>query len=103
MSDLISRERLLKEINSCNLQITGMRMDKGALRELLQQYIDHVNKTIMSQPTVSSQDPAEERPPGTFEEYIPKKEVLDLIHSTIDRDIVNEYIYELKGIWIETE
>lgn len=36
-----------------------------------------------------------------MKEYIRKDEVIDLLHSSLDRDTVTEYIYEFKGFWMD--
>lgn len=38
-----------------------------------------------------------------MQEYIKKSEVIDLLHSSLDRDIVTEYIHEFKGFWMDED
>lgn len=38
-----------------------------------------------------------------MKEYIRKDEVIDLLHSSLDRDTVTEYIHEFKGFWMDEE
>ena len=38
-----------------------------------------------------------------MKEYIRKDEVINLLHSSLDRDTVTEYIHEFKGFWMDEE
>ena len=38
-----------------------------------------------------------------MKEYIQKDEVINLLHSSLDRDTVTEYIHEFKGFWMDDE
>ena len=36
-------------------------------------------------------------------EYVKKADVLEIIDSPLPRDIAVEYLYELKGVWLDDE
>lgn len=36
-------------------------------------------------------------------EYVKKDDVLEIINSTLPRDLTVEYIYDLKGVWIDED
>lgn len=36
-------------------------------------------------------------------EYVKKADVLEIINSTLPRDLTAEYIYELKGVWLDED
>ncbi len=36
-------------------------------------------------------------------EYVKKADVLEIIDSPLPRDIAVEYLYELKGVWLDEE
>lgn len=36
-------------------------------------------------------------------EYVKKADVLEIIDSPLPRDIAVEYLYELKGVWLDED
>lgn len=68
MSRLIDADKLMEEIRSYRMTVTGLRAGKGVLNEYMRHFIEGILKIIDEQPTVNEWIPADE-PPKT-DEYI---------------------------------
>ena len=51
MSDLISRNALIKEIETLKVHVTGLRAGKGVLSEFEQKYRETIVRVVEEQPT----------------------------------------------------
>lgn len=63
MSRLIDADKLVEEIRSYRMTVTGLRAGKGVLNECMRHFSEGILKIIDEQPTVNDWIPCSERMP----------------------------------------
>ena len=67
MSRLIDADKLMEEIRSYRMTVTGLRAGKGVLNECMRHFIEGILKIIDEQPTVNDWIPCSEKLPEDYD------------------------------------